>query len=269
MISLRHSLRLHPSDAETQNNLANTLRSLGRLPESIAAYTRAIDLNPNFHQARNNLAVALWESGNFKDSIAVATRPLELNPDFPQAHNTLANALRDTGDLDSAETHYRRAIELEPHYAEAHANLAVVLKDQGRLDEAITSAHRSIEIRPNHAAHSNLIYLLHFHPDHNPETILREQAEWQRIHAPLSTLTLTPAPGTSGEGRGGGSEPRLRIGYVSPNFNNHVVGLNILPLLREHDHRRFEIFCYDDSPRTDSITENSGPTPTTGTPPPP
>jgi len=255
LISLRHSLRLHPDDPETQNNLANTLRSLGRLPESIAAYTRAIELNPNFPQAHNNLAVALWESGNFNGSIAAATRALELTPDFPQAHNTLANALRDTGDLDSAETHYRRAIELEPHYAEAHANLAVVLKDQARLDEAITSARRSIEIRPNHAAHSNLIYLLHFHPDHHPVTILEEQKTWQRIHALTPLTLLIPSPGTPGEGQGEGLTRRLRIGYTSPNFNNHVVGLNLLPLLREHDHRRFEIFCYHDSPRTDSISE--------------
>lgn len=51
------------------------------------------------------------------------------------------------------------------------------------------------------------------------------------------------------------SERRLRIGYVSPDFRAHVVGANVLPLLREHDRTDFEVFCYVDVPHPDSITE--------------
>jgi predicted O-linked N-acetylglucosamine transferase (SPINDLY family) len=47
---------------------------------------------------------------------------------------------------------------------------------------------------------------------------------------------------------------RLRVGYVSPNFRNHVVGRFLLPLLSNHDHVEFEIFCYSDVARPDPVT---------------
>jgi predicted O-linked N-acetylglucosamine transferase (SPINDLY family) len=47
---------------------------------------------------------------------------------------------------------------------------------------------------------------------------------------------------------------RLRIGYVSPDFRQHVVGFNLQPLFEHHDHEQFEIFCYSDVVAPDTIT---------------
>ncbi len=47
----------------------------------------------------------------------------------------------------------------------------------------------------------------------------------------------------------------MRIGYVSPDFRQHVVGYNLLPLLREHDHEAFEIYCYSNGTQEDALTE--------------
>jgi protein O-GlcNAc transferase len=48
---------------------------------------------------------------------------------------------------------------------------------------------------------------------------------------------------------------RLRIGYVSPDFKDHVVARFMLPLLAHHDRVNFEIFCYADVARPDRMTE--------------
>ena len=140
-------------------------------------------------------------------------------------------------------------MELNPDYSEAHSNLAVVLKDQARHDEAIEHATRAIAIRPDHPAHSNLIYLRHFHPDSDPSAMVREQAEWHRLHAEPLASNIAPHANVRDPQR------RLRIAYIAPYFRRHVVGLNILPLLREHSHEQFEIFCYSDVIRPDPLTE--------------
>jgi predicted O-linked N-acetylglucosamine transferase (SPINDLY family) len=46
----------------------------------------------------------------------------------------------------------------------------------------------------------------------------------------------------------------LRIGYVSPDFRNHVVGRNLFPLFRGHDRRHFEILCYSGVAQPDAMT---------------
>ena len=125
-----------------------------------------------------------------------------------------------------------------------------VLKDQARHDEAIEHARRAVAIRPDHPAHANLIYLLHFHPDADPSVIASEQANWHRFHAEPLASKIAPHPNDRRP------ERRLRIGYIAPYFRGHVVGLNILPLLREHGREQFEIFCYSDfdPPRSDHRT---------------
>ncbi len=50
-------------------------------------------------------------------------------------------------------------------------------------------------------------------------------------------------------------ERRLRIGYVSPDFRAHVQSLFTVPLLQNHDHGKFEIFCYSSVTKPDTLTE--------------
>jgi predicted O-linked N-acetylglucosamine transferase (SPINDLY family) len=78
--------------------------------------------------------------------------------------------------------------------------------------------------------------------------LYEEHTRWNERHAaPLQHLIRPLFNDRS-------PERRLRIGYVSPNFRDHVIGQNLLPLLREHDRRQFEILCYSDSPRHDALT---------------
>ncbi|MGD0389326.1 MAG: tetratricopeptide repeat protein [Tepidisphaeraceae bacterium] len=245
----RRALELRPEYAEAHNNLGNTLRSLGQLAQAVAAYRRAVEIKPAYAAAHNNLGVALWETGRQAEAIAACLRAIELNPDFAEAHNSLANILRDRGDLDRAVEHYHRALQLNPLYAEAHGNLGVALKDQGRFEEALGHCRRAIEIRPDHAAHSNLDYLLLFHPGCDAEIIHEELCRWNRQHAEPLKKFIQPHPNDRNPDR------RLRIGYLSPDFREHVVGQNLLPLLREHDHQQMEIFCYANVVRTDALTE--------------
>jgi predicted O-linked N-acetylglucosamine transferase (SPINDLY family) len=242
---LRKAISLRGWYAEAHNNLGNTLRSMGNREEAIEAYRHAIVARGHWSLAWNNLAVALWEENRHAEALSAATKAVDIQPDFAEGHNTLGNVLRDAGDIDGAVQHYRAALCHKPDYADAMANLSVGLKDQGRLDEALAMARQSIATRPNAAAHSNLIYLMHFHPDCDAAAIAAEQDAWQREYAqPFAGKTRRKAR-MSG---------KIRVGYIGSYFRNHVVGLNILPLLRQHDRTQFEVFCYSDVSREDDLT---------------
>jgi predicted O-linked N-acetylglucosamine transferase (SPINDLY family) len=63
--------------------------------------------------------------------------------------------------------------------------------------------------------------------------------------------------GTSRQFHGNLPDPerRLRIGYVSPDFCNHVNSFFTIPLLSNHDHQQVEIIGYADVVRPDSVTQ--------------
>jgi protein O-GlcNAc transferase len=221
----------------------------GRLEEAIAAYGQAVRLDPLIAQIHNNLGVALKEAGRVDEAIGAFRRAIELLPDRSQAWNNLGTALAMKGDMDGAITAYREALAREPGNAQAHNNLGVALEDTGRADEALDCYDRALAIDPGFvAAHSNRVYAVHFHEGYSAAMILEEARRWNRCHAEALGRGVAPHENERS------AERRLRVGYVSPDFCEHVVGRFMRPLLANHDHERFEVFCYSGVVRPDGMT---------------
>jgi predicted O-linked N-acetylglucosamine transferase (SPINDLY family) len=187
--------------------------------------------------------------GRVDQAIPLCRRAVQLQPDRAEAHNNLGVALMNNGQLDEADAALQRALQLKPDYAEAHGNFGNVLKERGQLAQAIAAYRRAIEISPANAViHSNLVHTVYFHPDYGQAELLRESRGWAARHADPLRSFIRPHKNTRDPSR------RLRIGYVSPDFNGHPVGRFILPLLACHDHQQFEIYCYASVQRSDSFT---------------
>ncbi len=231
------------------NNLANVLQEQGLPDEAISIARRALQLRPNWPEIHNTLGNLLKEQGNYPQSECYK-KALLLRPDFPDAMNNLANVLQESGSLDEAIALFQKAIAIQPNLPQAHYNLGNALQVAGRVDEAIASFDRSLAIQPENAiTHSNRIYALHFHPAYDTPAICNELAKWNRLHAMPLAASIVPYRNTPDPGR------RLKIGYVSSDFCEHVVGWNLFPLMTNHDHQRFEIYCYSSAGTPDLMTE--------------
>jgi protein O-GlcNAc transferase len=214
--ALKQYLRLRPKDADGWNSLGIHSQRQKSVEEAIAAYQNALAVNPDHPQALYNLGLALRAQNRWGDAVEVLRRAVKVHDDFPDAHNNLASALKHVGEFDEAEREYRRALQLRPDFVEAH---------------------------------SNLIMLLHYAPGKTPADILVEMRRWNESHAaPLRRLIHTCDNDRD-------PNRRLRIGYVSPDFTGHIVGLNLLPLFKNHDRESFEIFCYSNSQIPDAFTD--------------
>ena len=246
----RQALALKPNYPEACSNLGVALKDQGDLDAAVAAHRRAIALNPNYAEAYSNLGSALQAQGQLDAAVAALRQAIALNPRLPEAHNNLGNALQAQGQLDAAVAALRQAIALKPRYAEAFNNLGVILCDTGRFDESITAHRQALALAPDEAwIHSNLVLALHYHPAGDAQTIAAEQRNWNLQHA--APLKRYFQPHTNDRA----PERRLRIGYVSPDFRDHVVGRNVMPLFKHMDCGQFEAFCYADVAVSDPLTE--------------
>jgi protein O-GlcNAc transferase len=245
----RVAISQNPNGAEAHDSLGTTLQAQEKFPEAIAEFREALRLRPNFAQAAYNLGNVLRETGELQPAIAAFNNALRLNPDYAEAHNNLGIALAAAGRVDEAIASFRKALEIAPDLADCRSNLASNLLNIGKIDEAIITYQKSLDIRPDHTvAGSNLVYALHFHPEMDGQTILRKHLQWNDRHVRPLRSTLRQFDNLRDLNR------KLRIGYVSPDFRRHVVGRNILPLIREHDRDQFEIFCYSNTQRPDDFT---------------
>jgi len=246
----RQILAAEPRHAGALHLLGVVAHQLGRNDVAVDSIRQAIALAPAIPDFHSNLGEAYRATGQLDQAIAAYRKAIALKPNYPEAHYNLGNALSDKRQADEAIASYRQAIALKPELPEAHNNLGVALKDKGQLDEAIAAYRQAIALKPDYPeSHSNLAYALHFHPGFDTRAIAREHRCWNQQHAEPLRQFIQPHPNDRTP------ERRLRIGYVSPDFREHVVGYNMLPLFACHDHDQFEIFCYAQVARPDAFTD--------------
>ncbi|MFQ5545679.1 MAG: FkbM family methyltransferase, partial [Acidiferrobacterales bacterium] len=145
---------------------------------------------------------------------------------------------------------YQQALTLKPDFAEAHNNLGNALKEQGKLTEAIAAYRQALALKPDFTdAHSNLLLCLHYGADTEPAAVFIEHQRWAEQHALSLADTIDPHANDPTPNR------RLRIGYLSPDFRTHSVAYFVEPLLAAHDRAGFEVICYANVVRPDSLTK--------------
>ncbi|MBD2096641.1 tetratricopeptide repeat protein [Trichocoleus sp. FACHB-591] len=221
-----------------------------QLDQAITYYQQALALQPTAPDIHTNLGNVYQDLGQAEAAIASYQKALTLKPDSAEAHNNLGNMYKRQGQLAEASTHYQRAVVLRPDLAETYNNLGNVLKDQGRMTEAIAAYRQAIAMKPGlMEAKSNLLFSLHYDSTHDPETIFAEHKRWAEQYAEPLTQAATPHLNDRTRDR------RLRIGYVSPDFNAHPVGFFIGSVLAAHDRANYEVFCYANLLAADGLTE--------------
>jgi protein O-GlcNAc transferase len=245
---LRRTLDQNANNPEAVFNLGNALHGLGSLREAADQYRRAIALRPDYADALNNLGNIHKELGEFTLAEMAYDSAIRARPDYVVALNNLGCLLRTLGRFEDAEEMLRRGLQLNPHHSALFDNLGSVLKDAGELDAAIECFRKAVELDPSNAAtHSNLVYALSFQSLEGP-TILEECLRWNDRFAASLHPRIRSYPNDRSPGR------RLRIGYVSPDFRDHCQTLFTIPLLSQHDHTAFEIYCYASVERPDDYT---------------
>jgi len=139
-------------------------------------------------------------------------------------------------------------LELKPDYAEAFSNLGNSLKDIGQFDNAEGSYRRALEIQPSFIdAHDNLLFLLNHTTSHTPQYRLEQARQYGRIvagkvSARFSAWQCAARP------------ERLRVGLVSGDLRNHVVGYFLEGLLAHIDPARIEMIAYPTQHKEDELT---------------
>lgn len=268
----RKALKWLPDFGGSHYNWGVTLQALGRPAEAASAYGEAARLMPQFAPAPCNQGVLLRDLGRLDEAEAALRRALKLDPMLVPARLALAALHRDRGDLDRAVAGFHACLCLRPDLAEGQANLALSLKERGQRGGAkddsssVAGFERALRIglpdpggvlaqliqQRRHlcrwegleALSACLVALVREGRSQqvHPWIFLGEGAgpELERAcaerYAAWKTRGIAPAfPRRTGRGS------RLRIGYLSADFNEHATAVLIAELVERHDRGRFEI----------------------------
>jgi len=240
---------LKPDNAQIQYGLARALSDSGEHARAVGHFQCALVLNPNASDALADYAICLRKLRRFEGALRAANRALELDPNSALAHHERSAALTELGRFDEAVKSSEMALAIRPDFASAHAGLAAALTFSGKLSPGIAAYRKAVELDPQDGwTHSNLLFLLGFHAGESARSILEESRSWAKRHAVPFAEHIEPHLNTPDAGR------KLRIGYVSSNFNDHCQALFTLPLFRHHDRSHFELHAFASLQKVDDVT---------------
>ncbi len=144
---IQKAIAIQPTFA-IYNNVANILKTEGRIAEAIENFHKAIALKPDYAEAYNNLGVLYKDQKNSDHAIAHFQKAIALNPDFAGAYLNLGTALKEGNNLEASVACYQKAIAIQPDYAEAYNGLASSLNKQHKIAEAIATYQKAIALNP-------------------------------------------------------------------------------------------------------------------------
>ncbi len=242
------AISLDPGQAVAQNNLGLAYTHMKRFEEAVARYKIAININPDFSLAFFNLGNAHGSLANPDEAVACYEAAIRINPNDADIHGNLGSLQRKIGHLSDSLENLENAIRVRPDSYLAFGNMGLTLHFLGRIEDSVEHHRAAVELAPTNAdAHSNLIYSMQFLPEISGEALLEESLKWDALHsAPARTTRYSNTPDP---------DRRLRVGYVSADFNNHAVAYFLEPLVRGHNREAVEVFCYPTTDRYDAVTE--------------
>jgi predicted O-linked N-acetylglucosamine transferase (SPINDLY family) len=246
---LREAIAANPRDAGLHAAIGAALYHKRQFEAALASCQDALKLNPKLAQAHNVMSLIYKALGRDAEAAEAAKQASALLPESEEVLVNLGEGLRATGKLDEAAAHYKKAIARFPTNGDFHNNLANIYKDVGLLDEAIAEYGRAIALKPSPHYFSNYLYTLLYHPAYTAERYFEEAKRYDAlVSAPVKNERPASYPNARDPAK------RLRIGYLSNEFRQHALGLNLLPLITRHDKSQFEIFIYSEVLQPDFYT---------------
>ncbi len=244
----RTALQLEPGLAFAHRSLAGALQMDGRLDEAELQFRRALELDPQDAESWYALGSLLLGVARLADAVESFRKALVLRPEYAEAEVGLGMAHKELRQFAEARVHYLQALQLRPAYADAWDKLGSLHRDQGELSEALDCYRKALQLEPLFEnAHHNLCFALNYIAGVPPQEIFEAHLEFARRHCEFARPNAyrnQPDPNR-----------RLRVGYVSGDFRDHAISYFIEPVLAGHDRAGFEVVCYHNSPKADTVTE--------------
>jgi len=279
----RKAVGAAPDYAKAHLNLGIGLEAAGDIDAAIRSYEAALAIDRGEAYANYNLGKVLCGRGDFERAEPLLRAALERKPEFPEAQVVLSNLYESRGDLAAAVSTLESALKQRPDWAGVLFNYAVMLWKLRRISEAEAALRRAIAIEPGLVpAYGLLGNILRVHA-RIPEALevlgVARKLDPGRLDIESTELfLLTCSDEISSEalfarhkdfgvrleraierrfepfGNSRDPERRLRVGYVSGNFNFHPVAFFAIPLLERHERSACEIFCYWTGDMVDDFT---------------
>lgn len=251
--SLRASLALAPAQAAAWSSLGQALQAQGEPAQAEAAWRQGLAEGAEPAGLLNLLGAAAQRRGAWPEAESLYRQSLAHAPRSAPTEYNLANLCNDQGRLAEAIAHHRAALAIDPGYTLAQTALLRALQAAGDFAGARDAAAQVLAAvdaggdDPLAGPAQPVFPFAYLALPASRAQQRRCARQWAArqyagVRELARTLRYAPAPARSG------SDPRLRIGYLSSDLHAHATAYLVAEVFERHDRARVEVFAYSTGP---------------------
>jgi predicted O-linked N-acetylglucosamine transferase (SPINDLY family) len=251
-----------PGLFQAWNNRGSALAGLGRYDEAVESFDRAIALKSDYAEAWKNRGIAFLRRGHHAKALPDLDRAVALDPSSADAWEKRASALAQLSPAEAVAS-FDRALRIRPDHVDTLFRRAGALITLRRHVDAAEGYRRVLELDPKHEyARANLVFC-HLNTcdwvsaGHERAKLAEDIAAGGIAISPFVSVALDIEPATRLAAARAfvakecpATEPlwrgrlyhhdRIRVAYLSANFNDHAVARLIAGVFENHDKSKFE-----------------------------
>jgi len=274
--SYQRAIAIHPTNAQAHYNQGLSAQALLRLEEAVRSYDAAITIYPEYAQAYNNRGNALIDLRQLDAAIVSLETAIKINPSYAEAYVNLSAAYKELDRLDLALQSAQQAIALNNQNVDAHNNEGAMFVALNQFDQAIASFDRALRLKPDF----DFLLGTYLHTKmqginwHGLEVVHQEVCKkillQQKVTPPFPVLSVTDSPRVQqlaaeihiaekhplnaalGLIQSWPRHARIRVAYLSSDFQESPAGYNMVGFFEAHDRTRFETYAVSFGPDVDS-----------------
>ena len=235
------AVKINPQSPDAFYNLGCALQARQRHAEALAAFDRAVTLKPDYTEALINRGAILLSMRRRTEAIASLDAALRYNPRDAEAISNRATALFESKRYEEAAAGFATLLAVAPQFPYALGNLVLARayccdwrfleKDLAQITAAIRAGQSVI------SPHASTLLL------DDAEAQLRCARQWVKDRCPAAAT-----PSWRGERY---AHEKIRVAYLSADFQAHATAMLIAGVFEHHDHARFETVLVSFGPDED------------------
>lgn len=247
----KKALDLSPGNTVVLNNIGVTYGKMDKPAFALKYYKMALKFEPDNIFALSNIG-ALYVNSNPQKARGFLQKAIKINPHLSDAAFNLGICLSNLGDTNSIK-YFEKAKELEPHYSPTYGHLHYQLrkicdwKKAKELEKTINTINENNikdGILPTQTAFESVVFNDDLKTNFDIARVWSRYLGSQEVKKPYLFTAKKDSE-------------KIRIGFLSADFNNHATAHLILGFFNLHNRKKFEFIVYSHGTNDESFYRQS------------
>ena len=240
---LQKAINVKNNYAEAYCDIGRYLLDAKEIKSALNCYSKALEYKPNLFGAYINIGNIYHKSGDLVEAMKYFQKSLEINNKIPITFYNIGTIYTTKKNFIDAEKSYKSALKCDKNFNLAKIGLLEIYLDTFNI-KSLKKLKKYIDKAGLNEEEQITNLLTFFYLDSSPKKQYIRALNFSKRLGAIQKKVFQSK-----------TNKKIKIGYISANFNDHPVSKIMETIFINHDKKKFEIHAYSLNNVEDKITK--------------